>query len=102
MRFLRVEIIGFVEEHQPGFVRCAFVDAGGMRHTFIEKIPVASKDDLWIDSLYPQPGAVPCLSVEALQDGTGRALTRVTIDVGDSMDSFKYSAPFVVLESQLS
>jgi hypothetical protein len=98
MPCLRVEIVAFVDESFPGFVRCAFVDADGKRHTFIEKVPVVTTQELWRDSTYPQPGIVPCEGVEKVQDGS---LVRVSLGVGDSMDSPGYSADFIVFESQL-
>lgn len=101
MTCLRVDIIAFVDESFPSFVRCAFIDADGKRHTFIEKVPVVTTQELWSDSTYPQPGVVPLEGIEKLQDGTHRGLARATIGAGYSMDSPGYSAHFIVLESQL-
>lgn len=101
MTCLRVEIVAFVDESFPGFVRCAFADANGNRHTFIEKIPVVTTQDLWSDSIYPQLGTVPCEKVESFEGGTDLGLARVTIGVGDWMDSPRYSEQFIVRESQL-
>jgi hypothetical protein len=94
-------IIAFVDESFPGFVRCAFADANGSRHTFIEKFPVVTTEDLWNDSVYPQQGTVPCERVERLVGGTDHRLALVTIGVGDSMDSPGYAEQFLVRESQL-
>jgi hypothetical protein len=58
MTCLRVDIVSFADESQPGFVHCAFVDANGDRHSFVEKIPVVTTGALWSDSTYPQPGMV--------------------------------------------
>jgi len=65
MTCLRVDIVGFVDESFPGFVRCAFADANGNRHAFIEKIPVVTAQNLWRDSIYPQQGTVSCDKVES-------------------------------------
>jgi hypothetical protein len=46
MPFLRVEIVDFVDEYQPGIVQCAFRDAHGKQHTFVEKIPRVTNRDL--------------------------------------------------------
>ena len=98
---LPVDIVGFVDESFPGFVRCPFADANGDRHMFIEKIPVVTTADLWSDSIYPQQGTVPCEKVESLEGNADRHLARITIGVGDSMDSPGYSDQFIVQESQL-
>jgi hypothetical protein len=102
MQCLCIEIVAFVDESFPGFVQCAFVDSEGNRHTFIEKVPVVTLENLWKDSTYPQTGTVRCGSVERLQDESGRRLARVTIDVCDSLDSYRYDASYLVLESQLA
>jgi hypothetical protein len=101
MTFLRVEIIRYVEAYQPGIVACAFSDAEGTRHTFIEKLPLVTAQDLWWDSTYPQPGSAECAGVEYFQDATGRRVARITLDFCESLDSPPVSS-FVVLESQLS
>ena len=97
MTCLCIDIVGFADESFPGFVHCAFADANGNRHTFIEKIPVVTAQDLWSDSIYPQPGVLPCQSVECSHDDAGRALALVSINpMGPA-----YPAKFIVLESQL-
>jgi hypothetical protein len=102
MPFLNVEIVAFVDDFQPGFVECAFTDFEGKRHTFIEKLPVVTAQNLTMDSMYPLSGAVPCESVEPVQDASGRRLARISIAVSDSIDSPCRSAQYVVLESEVS
>src|SRR5437899_9601664 len=102
MTFLRVEIVRYVEAYQPGIVECAFSDAEGTRHTFIEKVPLVTAQDLWWDSTYPQPGSAECASAERFQDATGRRVARVTLDFCESLDSPPVSSSYVVLASQLS
>ncbi len=77
MTCICVDIVGFADESFPGFVNCAFADAHGNRQTFIEKIPVVTAQDLWNDSVYPQPGALPGAKVECTHDDAGRALAPV-------------------------
>jgi len=55
---LAVEIVRFVDDHQPGWVECEFIDAEGRRHTIIEKVPIVSPDKLDSTSEYPQSGFV--------------------------------------------
>jgi len=97
MTYLRIDIVGFADESFPGFVHTDFTDASGNCHTFLEKIPVVTTQNLWRDSTYPQPGMMPCDRVECLHDGEGRALARVCINAMDPT----YPAQFIVLESQL-
>jgi hypothetical protein len=60
MPSLRVQIVRFVDDYQPGIVECQFRDADGQMHSIIGKQVCFSSVDLWWDSIYPQPGAVEC------------------------------------------
>ena len=103
MPFLRVEIVEFVDEYQPGLVRCAFRDANGHRHSFVEKIPRVTDQDLWRESQYPQLGAVECDSVEWLSDAEPPSrFARVTLAIAGAVDSPDDPQSFVVRDSQLA
>jgi hypothetical protein len=102
MPCLRVSIVRFVDEHQPGFVECEFTDATGTVHTLVDKVPIFSLDDLWSDSVYPQPGLARCEVLGQSQDSLAHTLARVTIARPDGLESSRGLSEFVVLESQLS
>jgi hypothetical protein len=102
MPSIQVSIIRFVDEHQPGFVEAEFADADGTTHTLVDKVPVFSLEDLWSDSVYPQPGFARCEVLARLEDSQGRKLARVTIAKPDSLESTRGLSEFVVLESQIS
>ncbi len=57
---LRVRIVRFVDEYQPGIVECQFRDADGQTHSIFGKLPYFTSADLWSDSRYPQPGELEC------------------------------------------
>ena len=44
MRRLKIKILKFHNETQPGWVKCSFVDKNKIEHFFIEKIPVIALD----------------------------------------------------------
>ncbi len=102
MPYLRIQIVRFVDEQQPGFVAGEFTDTQGCRHTIIDKVPVIGVTDLWSDSKYPQPGAAKCEILERLQDGEGRKLSRITIDKPWSLESVDGQTEFVVFDEQLT
>jgi hypothetical protein len=103
MPFLRVEIVEFVDEYQPGLVRCAFRDADGQQHSFVEKIPRVTDQDLWRESQYPQVGAVECDSVEWLSGAESPSrFASVTLAIAGAVDSPGDPQSFVVQESQLA
>ncbi len=80
---LRVQIVRFVDEHQPGFVECEFTDATGQRHTVIDKVPVVSPECLDARSHYPRTGAVRCEVLETRESSEGVKLTRISTRTPD-------------------
>ncbi|MDI1477940.1 hypothetical protein [Polyangium sp. y55x31] len=57
---VRVQIVRFADESQPGWVECHLVDAHGRRWSFLEKVPVVTLALLDEQSEYPQPGIIGC------------------------------------------
>ena len=98
---LSVQVERFVDDHQPGFVECVLVDADGRRHKFIEKGPVVSTADLWIDSEYPQPGRLGCTVDRKWVDELGRCLVQVSTECPWSIESIAGETKFTVLEQQI-
>ena len=78
MYFISVQIVRFVDIHQPGWLECEFVDAAGRRHSIIEKVPVLTSESLDADSKYPTLGRVPCEVLRRCQDEGGRELLCVS------------------------
>ncbi len=101
MPHLRVSIVRFVDEHQPGFVECEFRDAQGAVHTLADKVPIFSVENLWGDSVYPQPGFARCEILVRSEDSRGRKLASVSIAEPDGLASTTGLSEFVVLESQI-
>ena len=99
---LAVEIVRFVDDHQPGWVACEFADAEGNRHTLIDKVPIFISDPLDANSAYPQLGKTRCEVLARWQDAQGRELVRITIARPDVIKSTEGLSEFVVLSPQLS
>lgn len=97
-----VQIIRFVDDYQPGWVACEFVDAEGRRHQIVEKVPVVSSDYLDADSAYPRDGQVACEVMGCWTDAGGRELVRVTTARPWGIESSEGLAEFVLLASQLN
>ncbi len=51
---VRVEIVRFVDDSQPGWVECRLVDARGQEWLFVEKVPIVTSSDLTALTPYPQ------------------------------------------------
>ena len=96
MPWLRVEIVRFVDETQPGVVECEFTDANRRKHRVIDKVPVFSELDLWSDSKYPQPGVMSCKILETARDESGHEIARI-----GSLETVDGETEFVVRRAQI-
>jgi len=66
---LRVSIVRWVDDHQPGWVECHLIDYWERLWVFIEKAPVVSAESLGPETPYPRPGVIACELVERAFDG---------------------------------
>jgi len=80
MKFLSVHIVQFVDDSQPGWVRCTFNDIHGKQWSIVEKVPIVTADWLDIKSRYPQRGVIPCQIMEEHIDQAN--IKVLTIDIG--------------------
>ena len=74
MHGITVRIIEFVDEHQPGWVKCIFTDAYGKEWSVIEKIPVVTSTSLNSMSFYPTEGFIAC---HILSEIEGQQITTI-------------------------
>ena len=93
---LIVQIVQFVDSHQPGWVQCEFVDADGRHHLIIEKIPVVTSAHLDADSEYPKPGGVRCEILKRYRNEKGQELVCITTDRPSSIESTEGTSEFTV------
>ena len=58
---VKIDILEFVDDSQPGWVYCKLVDVFGKEWFFTEKVPIVS--DLSLDqfSKFPKEGIVNCI-----------------------------------------
>ena len=99
---LLVQIVRFVDGHQPGWVACEFEDVEGRRHTLIDKVPIFTSEDLRADSIYPKPGTMPCEILGRWRDANGRELARISTANPLDNKSAEGLSEFVVAVAQLS
>jgi hypothetical protein len=99
---LNVQIVRFVDEHQPGWVACEFQDVEGHRHTVIDKVPILTNEDLRADSAYPKPGTLPCEVLDQWKDSNGAELARISTRYPLDDQSIEGLSEFVVAATQLS
>lgn len=101
MPSLRVQIVRFVDEYQPGIVETQFRDSQGKVHTVIDKLPIFTDAKIWSDSEYPQPGVVRCRVLERIPGSGGDDLARITIADPDQVEAADGSSEFIVRQTDL-
>ena len=102
MTEVSIEITRFVDEEQPGFVESVLIDAQGRSHTFVEKAPVVTGQQLRPDSKYPVAGFIACVIEAELTDSSGRALASICTERPCRLESTTGETRFVVLASQVT
>ncbi len=77
---IKIIIVRFIDDHQPGFVECTFKDAWNVEHIIREKIPIVTDKKLDINSTYPLEGIIACKHIKKWVDDKGRTLFTVNTD----------------------
>lgn len=77
---LKAEIVAWLDDHQPGFVRCRFADRFGIEWFVDEKLPVVTVAKLWPPFSFPQPAELHVTIVERCLDTSGRPFA--VVDLG--------------------
>lgn len=95
---LPIQIVRFVDQSFPGWVAGEFLDANGVRHTIIDKVPTFTAAVLDENSIYPLVGDISCKLLAEWQDDAGRRLVRIATP---GMESTEGLSEFVVLATQL-
>lgn len=100
-RALKVKIVRYVDDCQPGIVECEFQDAQGRSHKVIDKVPIFTDELLSAQSTYPAPGAIACEILDQWRDTRGRDLVRISIARPWGDESTEGLSEFIVVASQL-
>lgn len=100
--FIRVQIVRFVDDHQPGRVECDFEDADGRRHVVRDKVPIFTCEDVDADSHYPAFGIICCEVLERFKDAAGREVARISTENPWGVEALEGLSEFVVLFEMLA
>jgi hypothetical protein len=93
---LKIKILTYTDNSQPGWVRCCFSDIHKRVHYVDEKVPVITELDLTEESEYPQDGYIRC-EVITTNDNV------VTIDISNpfSLEDENGETIFKVFSDQI-
>lgn len=101
MKAIKILITDFIDEHQPGFVKCKFYDALGKQHIVLEKIPVVTDKYLDINSAYPQDGVIACEVIEEGESLNGQKIFKINTANPWGVETIDGFTEFAVFEEQI-
>jgi hypothetical protein len=99
---VEIQIVRFVEAGQPDIVECSMTDAWGRKHSFIEKVPVVTVEDINETSSYPRRSAVACDVLRRWRDSDDREIVTVDTSKPWGIESTVGQTQFDVLASTLT
>lgn len=99
---LKAEIVAWLDDHQPGFVRCRFADRFGTEWLVDEKLPVVTVAELWPPFRFPQPAAIAAMLVAEGSDGAGRPVSTIDLGWPDGIATTDGRTTFEVFSEQLA
>lgn len=102
MKAIKVQIVKFIDDHQPGFVECRFFDAMSNEHIVEEKVPVVTSVNLNEYSLYPLGGVIACEILSTKQNQDGKLIATVTTSKPWGVETIEGITQFDIFEEQLT
>lgn len=98
---LKIKIIEFADDNQPGFVNCTFTDAFGQEYKIFEKVPVVTDEYLNESSDYPKEGIISCVILDQNLNEVGVDIVKINITEPLKVSTVDDQTVFFVLRSQL-
>lgn len=95
---IEIQILKIIDNSfYPGLVECILVDAWGNSHTFHEKIPIVTAQDIDTNSKFPQHGNIRCKLLREWIDDNGRRLITVSTEKPDYVETVSELSEFDLL-----
>lgn len=98
---LRISIIRWADDSQPGWAECLLTDAQGKVWSFLEKAPVVSAEELDARSSYPRSGLIACRVLDRRNDEAGREFLLVDTATPWGIEATSGETQFEVFAEQL-
>ncbi len=102
MKAIRIKIICFISNDQPGFVECKFNDAWNKEHTIQDKVPIVNEKDLDANCDYQQDFIIACEIIKQWVDKDNRTIFSVTTEKPWTVDTIDALTEFDILAEQLT
>ena len=101
MLALKVDIVEYISDDQPGFVEVRFKDAWNKEFVVHDKVPIFTTENLDATNTYPQPGVIVCLLVKEFKDKDGRKIMTIDTEKPWGVNTIDELYQFDVLPEQL-
>jgi hypothetical protein len=101
LKAIKIKIISFLSNDQPGFVECIFFDSYKNEHRVQEKIPVVTDKELDEYSEYPQDGFIACEVTKTWIDKDKRKIYSITTEKPWGIETIKGLNKFDLHKEQL-
>lgn len=101
MGAIKIKIVKYISDAQPGYVECRFKDAWQKEHVIEEKVPVITDKYLDPNSEYPQDANIACEILKNRQSKDGRTILTVSIDRPWGVQTIEGLTEFDVFQEQL-
>ena len=97
---VKAKITKFIDEINPGFVECQFVDANGLTQSFNDKVPIFTTKMIDKNSNYPVDGIIGCEIIKT-KNLEGRDIVKINTELPWGIESIKGGTIFEVLPEQI-
>ncbi len=96
---LKVKIVEYVDDSQPGWVRCTFEDAYEIEWSIIDKVPIVTDEYLDEKCNYPRNGIISCVIIE--ENSTSNDVIKIDTSEPIFIQAANGEHEFFVFKNQL-
>jgi hypothetical protein len=98
---VKVNIVEYLDDSQPGWVKAILKDASGQEWTIEDKVPIFTERFLDRNSDYPQEGLLACTILETVDYASNGKVFRIEISNPVAVEEINGKTIFEVSEEQL-
>jgi 3-dehydroquinate dehydratase len=101
MKYLKIKIVKYVDDSQPGWVKCVFEDVQERQWSFVEKAPIVTSQQIGHGDNYPLDGEVECSLISEFTDSNNNKIVTIDLSSPLGIEAENGQSKFNVFESQI-
>ncbi|WP_306349724.1 hypothetical protein [Flavobacterium sp. '19STA2R22 D10 B1'] len=101
MERIKVKIIEYTDDSQPGWVRCIFYDVNEKEWSIIDKKYIVIRENLDINSNYPKMGFIAGQITNRRMDALGRKIATINLELPWSLSTENGTTLFTIFDHQI-